>query len=140
MYQDPAAHLDTLDHLASATLKQAYLALLLQTSAAGLDVRLRQIDGVRELLFRDSEGRQPCAAVIDADALLFCLRRPILEWQPGLAAAAINRFEAQLVSDPANTAEVRVRLQTPEEVEEMIAFLRLKPRLVSLGYAARISA
>jgi hypothetical protein len=140
MYTDIAEHLDSLDHLPSSDLKQAYLGLLLHATAGGLEVRTRRVEGARELLFRDAEGRQPCAVMLDPTGLIFCLRRPLLEWQPGLAAAATERFALQLESDPQNLTDIRIRLQTLADVEEIIAFLRLKPRFVSLGYAAHISA
>jgi hypothetical protein len=140
MYTDIAEHLDSLAHLASSDLQQAYLGLLLHAAAGGLEVRTRRVEGVRELQFRDAEGRQPCAVLLTPAALIFCLRRPLLEWQPGLAAAAVQRFAPQLESDPHSLTDIRIRLQNLAHVEEIISFLRLKPRLVSLGYAAHISA
>jgi hypothetical protein len=140
MYSDFAEHLDSLECLESTRLKRAYLALIMQISVGGLEVRVRRIEGVRELLFRDAAGRQPCAAIVRPGSLIFCLRGPMLEWQPGLAAEAIRRFESRLESAANPSAEVQIRLESPADVDEMMEFLRLKPRLVSLGYGAHISA
>jgi hypothetical protein len=140
MYGDLTNHLETLDSITSHALRQAYMGLVMAALSGGLEVRLRVADGERELLFRDAEGRQPFTARLAGGTLDFCLRRPLLDAQAGLALAAVQRFGNRLLSDPASLGEVRVRLETVADVEELMEFLQLRPRLVSLGYGARISA
>jgi hypothetical protein len=137
---EAAELLDVLDSIASLRVRQVCMTLLLVMVAGGLAVRVRRAGGERELQFRDADGSQPCTALLADTSLLFCLRRPLLDLQPGLAIAAIQRFADRLASDPASTSEVRVRLNDIADVEDLVDFLRLRPRLVSLGYGGRKSA
>jgi hypothetical protein len=92
VYSDAEAHLANLDHCGNRALRRAYLAILLGATGVGYDVSSRTTDGKPELRIRDYADRQLFAIDIDGGALRFCIRRPALTRQPGLAADAMVRF------------------------------------------------
>lgn len=92
MYSDAEAHLANLDLCGNRELRRAYLTLLLGATSVGYKATSRTADGNRELRIRDHANRQLFAIGIDDGALRFCIRRPALVQQPGLAADAMVRF------------------------------------------------
>lgn len=132
------SHLANLNNIASPQVREAYLSLVVLASACGLDVRARSDGAFREVQFRDAEERQPFSMRVLPDALLFSIRRPMLDLVPSLAQDIMRRFGSRVEQGPAaglesNAGELRIRLQTATDVEAVVEHLLPPRRLVSLG-------
>ncbi len=138
-----AGHMANLDHIETPMVRNAYLALMMVTSACGLEARVRTGAGDREVQFRDADARQPFSALVLRDRLIFSVRRPVLDLMPSLAHEAARLFGDRVEDAPMThdlavlPGEVRIRLVCEADVEALAEGLLPPRRLVSLGGPAR---
>ncbi|WP_194492322.1 hypothetical protein, partial [Polymorphobacter multimanifer] len=87
-----AGHLTNLDHIEVPLVRNAYLALMMVTSACGLEARARTNGADREVQFRDSDARQPFSVLVLPDRLMFSVVAVSLKNMPELAQEAVRLF------------------------------------------------
>jgi hypothetical protein len=137
VYSEAEAHLANLDFCGSRVLRRAYLLIVLAAERAGYHTGPK--DAERELKIRDSKGRQPFLMFVEADKLLFCLRPPAFEDRPALAGEARNRFEGRLDPFDQFSNDVRIRIASVADAEDVIDWLFALGGF-SPGYGERRSA
>jgi len=137
LYSEAEAHLANLDYCGSRILRRAYLVILLAAERAGYDTGPKNAE--RELKIRDKSGQQPFLVLIQADHLLLCVLRPAMNARPELGWQARSRFEDRVVGSGQASSEVRVRVQTVEDAEDVADWLFLSGSF-SPGYGERRSA
>lgn len=123
MYSEAEDHLVNLDHCGSRELRRAYLAILLAVTGVGFKARACLKGEVREMQIRNRANAQPFAVSVNKTSLLFYLRRPVLDEQPGLAAEATRRFGDAVLSDRNSLDEVRVRIMTETAADDLATWL-----------------
>jgi hypothetical protein len=139
MYSDMNDHLVNLEHCGSRNLRCAYLVLLLAAERSGYRTRANPKGAIRELHIRDDAGNQPFAVIVNQAILLFYLRRPALDAQPGLAGQATSRFPGRVLGDSNSLNEVRIRIDNEGDAEDIAGWLFATPGLTH-GYEERRSA
>ena len=134
MTSEASEHLLNLDLCQNRECRRGYLAVLLAAERAGFQVSAGAKGAVREMQIRDG-APQPFSLIVNANSLLFYIRRPALDENPGLAGQARAKFGDRVLSGENSLNEVRIRLNTESDAEDLTDWLFPNP-----GYAARRSA
>lgn len=116
---DAARHVENLEAIRDPLTRAAYVWLLLESERAGLRSSCNS-GKVHAVRLHDHADRYLFSWSANIGHLLFYLRRPALDFLPGLAASAKETF-ASASDNPGG--EITIRLHDVREAAELAAWL-----------------